>query len=51
MARVYSLVASRQLQQAWLFTWAPTNGILMMGYIHELVDVQLFSIHLETLRI
>ncbi|KAF5019748.1 hypothetical protein F66182_8233 [Fusarium sp. NRRL 66182] len=43
--------STRRLREAWLSTWAPTNGILMMSHIHEFFDSRLFSIHPETLRI
>ncbi|KAG5807126.1 hypothetical protein H9Q74_000381 [Fusarium xylarioides] len=41
----------RRLHEAWLSTWAPANGILMMSHIHEFFDARLFSIHPETFRI
>ncbi|KAH7184508.1 hypothetical protein DER44DRAFT_803105 [Fusarium oxysporum] len=43
--------SSRRLHEAWLSTWAPANGILMMSHIHEFFDARLFSIHPETFRI
>ncbi|KAF5668730.1 hypothetical protein FDENT_11738 [Fusarium denticulatum] len=44
-------LSSRRLHEAWLSTWAPANGILMMSHIHEFFDARLFSIHPETFRI
>ncbi|KAF5244286.1 hypothetical protein FANTH_7796 [Fusarium anthophilum] len=41
-------LSSRRLHEAWLSTWAPANGILMMSHIHEFFDARLFSIHPET---
>ncbi|KAF9766743.1 hypothetical protein IL306_000816 [Fusarium sp. DS 682] len=43
--------SSRMLREAWMSTWAPSNGILMMSLIHDLFDSRLLSIHPETLRI
>lgn len=40
-----------QLEQAWVSTWAPENGILLFSHLHEMFDQRLFSIHPETLRI
>ncbi|KAM3425864.1 hypothetical protein NHJ13734_009859 [Beauveria thailandica] len=41
----------RQLEQAWVSTWAPENGILLFSHLHEMFDQRLFSIHPETLQI
>ncbi|KAM3504910.1 hypothetical protein MY10362_003286, partial [Beauveria mimosiformis] len=40
-----------QLEQAWVRTWAPENGILLFSHLHEMFDQRLFSIHPETLQI
>ncbi|KAM3438059.1 hypothetical protein MY4824_003506 [Beauveria thailandica] len=41
----------RQLEQAWVSTWAPENGILLFSHLHDMFDQRLFSIHPETLQI
>ncbi|KAM3515725.1 hypothetical protein MY11210_000703 [Beauveria gryllotalpidicola] len=40
-----------RLKAAWLSTWSPANGILLMKHIHDFFDARLVSIHPETLLI